>query len=217
MKNILVTIAITLFIVLALQCTHEKKDEIEKSYAIYNEKGELLRPKDYRSWVFAGSATTPKILDSTVLFPDFQNIYIDPISFNFWKENGYFREGTVMVKELLWATNKRILPIGQGFVQGDAYDIAVTIKDTVRFPDVPGGWEYFHFGEDEAGDYPETSSVVGLKLGCIACHSASEAGYGPFPELYAPLRDAKGFGKDSPENLKNRNSLPSRQLEHLTN
>jgi len=217
MKNILMAIVAALVIVLALQCAQSEKKVIEKSYAMYNEKGELLRPKDYRSWVFAGSATTPKFLDSTALFPDFQNVYIDPVSFEFWKENGYFREGTVMVKELLWATDKRILPIGQGFVQGDAYDVAVTIKETIKYPNVPGGWEYFHFGQNEVGDYPEASGVVGLSLGCVACHSSSEAGYGPFPELYAPLRDAKGFGKGSPENLKNRNSLPSGQLKRLTN
>lgn len=206
---------VTLIIIFITQCVNTNSIKSSKDYALYNDDGELLRPKDYRSWIFAGTVTTPKLLDSTALFPDFQNVYIDPVSFDFWKENGYFREGTVMVKELLWATKQRTLPIGQGFVQGDAYDIAVTVKDTLRFPDVPGGWEYFHFGEDEGGNYKESTVVVGKSLGCIACHSRSEAGYGPFPELYAPLRDAKKFGKDSPENLKNRGSLPSGKLDHL--
>lgn len=187
----------------------------EVDYYTFNSNGELERPLDYRTWIFAGTATTPSSINPNQLFPDFQNIYIDPVSYEFWKNNGYFREGTVMVKELLHATDQKTLPIGTGFVQGNSYDIAVTIKDTVRFPDVPGGWEYFHFGEDENGNYADFSKKIGKSDGCIACHSQAKAGYGPFPELYAPLRDAKGFGKGNPENLKNKKDLPSNQLKLL--
>lgn len=209
-----ISLIISLFI-LTVQCFSPKETVKNKEYAIFNDQGDLMRPLDYRSWIFAGTVTTPKILDSAALFSDFQNIYIDPVSFDFWKENGYFREGTVMVKELLKATDLRKLPIGEGFVQGKSYSFSVTIKDTVKYPDVPGGWEYFHFGAQDNGDYDDHTGPVGKTLGCIACHSLSEQGYGPFSELYTPLRDAKGFGKDSPENLKNKNSLPSAKLHVL--
>lgn len=48
-----------------------------------NEKGELLRPKDYRTWFYAGTVTPQKSINQNQLFPDFQNIYIDPISYEF--------------------------------------------------------------------------------------------------------------------------------------
>lgn len=121
-----------------------------------------------------------------------------------------------MVKELLKATDTRKLPIGDAFVQGKAYSFSVTIKDTIKYPNAPGGWEYFHFGEQQTGDYDDNAPPVGKILGCIACHANSEAGYGPFSELYAPLRDAKGFGKGNPENLKNRKKLPSAHLQLLS-
>jgi len=210
--KVCIAIAILVFIV---QCFPNNNLANKKTHMNFNEAGELKRPEDYRSWVFAGSVSTPQILDTNALFPDFQNIYIDPEGYQFWKENGYFAEGTMMVKELLYATDKRTLPIGKGFVQGRAHNLAVTLKDTVRFPDVPGGWEYFDFGELPNGDYKDYTQPVGNTLGCIACHSNAEAGYGPFPELYAPLRDAKGFGKGSPENLKNRSELPSEKLKRL--
>ncbi|WP_345989180.1 cytochrome P460 family protein [Chryseobacterium sp. Chry.R1] len=207
---------IILFILLIITATAiSRSNKIEKNpYYKYDKQGNLFRPKDYRSWIFAGTVASPKILDPNVIFPDFQNIYIDPISFKFWKKNGYFREGTIFVKELLKATDRRELPIGKGFVQGKVWDVAVTIKDTARYPKAPGGWEYFDFVEDKDGNYDEFSPVMG-NTGCIACHSKSETGYGPFSELYAPLRDAQGFDKDNPENLSNRNKLPSYLLRYL--
>ena len=219
MKRKLIKSTIAAFLLFTfIQCKNQE-NTIDKgteiSYYTFNEKGDLQRPLDYRTWIFAGTATTPISINPNQLFPDFQNVYIDPVSYEFWKNNGYFREGTIMIKELLHATDQTSLPIGTGFVQGNAYDIAVTIKDTVRFPNVPGGWEYFHFGEDENGDYDDFASNIGKKDGCIACHSQAKAGYGPFPELYAPLRDAKGIGKNNPENLKNRKTLPSNQLKLL--
>lgn len=214
--RILKILALLSVFVITIQCFNNKTKGKENAFTEYNDKGELLRPKDYRSWVFAGTVTTPEVLDTSALFPDFQNIYIDPVGFKFWKKNGYFDEGTILVKELLRATDRRKLPIGEGFVQGKIYDIAATIKDTIKYPNVPGGWEYFDFSEQPNGEFTAVAKPVGNMLGCIACHSQAEAGYGPFPELYAPLRDAKGFGEGSPENLSNRNSLPSAKLKLLS-
>lgn len=183
-----------------------------KSYYSFNEKGELNRPMDYRTWVFAGSGTTPKSHDSTAFFPDFQNIYIDPESYQFWKENGYFREGTILVKELI-RKGDTISPIGRGFYQGEAYSLSATIKDTARFPDAPGGWQYFKYTDYEKGILTETSPMLGAK--CISCHSNAKAGYGPFVELYTVMHDAKGFGKDNPENGNTRPGLMPKMPVHM--
>lgn len=191
---------IGLYTLTLLSCT----DKPAKKYYSFNENDELLRPKDYRTWVFAGTGTTPKLHDSTAFFPDFQNIYIDPESYAFWKKNGYYREGTMFVKELI-RKGDTISPIGKGFFQGDAYSLSATIKDSVRFPEAPGGWEYFKFTDYEQGILAEASPKLGGA--CITCHSNAKAGYGPFTEFYMPLRDAKGFGDDNPENLNIRKGL----------
>lgn len=179
-------------------------DKSGKTYYSFNENNELLRPKDYRTWVFAGTGTTPKSTDSAAFFPDFQNIYIDPESYAFWKKNAYYREGTIFVKELI-RKGDTISPIGKGFFQGDAYSLSATIKDSVRFPEAPGGWEYFKYTNYDKGTLTESS----LQLGgaCISCHSNTKAGYGPFTEFYMPMREAKGFGDNSPENLNTRKGL----------
>lgn len=192
--------------VLACIYACNKGDAKEKSYYTFNEKNELVRPKDYRTWVFAGTGTTPKSHDRAALFPDFQNIYIDPESYRFWKENGYYRDGTIFVKELI-RKGDTISPIGKGFFQGDAYSVSATIKDSIRFPDAPGGWQYFEYDTDN-GLLAEASPAVGGS--CISCHSKAAAGYGAFTELYLPMRDAKGFGKGNPENLNTRKGIISK-------
>lgn len=209
MKNI-TTSALLLFLVFSFfSCNNEKKE-----YTKFSDKNELDRPKDYREWIFAGTATTPADLNPGMTgFSDFQNIYIDPISFSFWKEYGYFKEGTVLVKEVIAAAEEMDFPIGKTYSQGKVLRLSAMVKDTVRFPNVPGGWEYFTYTNKD-GTFKKKSEPVGDK-GCIECHKLSKAGSGPFYEHHAPLRDAKGFGKGSPENLDDRSVLPSEKIRLL--
>lgn len=198
-KRALLLVHMLVIITFTAACKQEEK----KLYQ-FADNGDLIRPVDYRTWVFVGSAATPKSLDSTALFPDFQNVYMDPESYQFWKENGYYKEGTIFVKELL-RKGDTISPIGRGFYQGPHYSLSCTIKDTVRFPDVKGGWQYFKFTNYKKQLLDETSPALGGK--CIGCHSASNGGYGPFTEFYPILLDAKNYGKDNPENRNTRAGL----------
>jgi len=202
MKKIFLLLLVTLIVGLLSQC--EPKHVNTSGYYRYNAKGELERPKDYRTWVFAGTGTTPVSVDPMALFPDFQNIYIDPESYRFWKENGFYREGTIFVKELL-RRGDTVSPIGKGFFQGNHYSLSATIKDTIRFPDVPGGWQYFKFTNYEAMNLNPSSPALGAA--CYTCHSHTAKGYGPFTELYPILLDARNYGKDNPENRNTRKGL----------
>lgn len=199
MRNLIYDLVALSFLFLILSCNQK-----EVKYYKFSADGSLLRPVDYRTWVFVGSAATPKSLDSTVLFPDFQNVYMDPESYGFWKENGHYREGTIFVKELL-RMGDTISLIGRGFYQGSHYSLSCTVKDTLLFPDAPGGWQYFKFTDYGKQLLDDTS--VALGGACIACHSKTKAGYGPFTELYPVLLDAKNYGKENPENRNTRTGL----------
>lgn len=210
MKHIklLVLGAMAFSVIGLVKCSQKQQQD----YYVFNEQGELLRPQNYRTWIFVGTGATPKSHDSTAAFPDFQNIYIDPESYEFWKENGYYREGTIMVKELI-RKGDTIAPIGRGFFQGEAYSLSATIKDTARFKDMPGGWQYFKYADYEKGLLTESSPMLGTK--CTGCHSRSQAGLGPFTEYYLVLRDAKSIGKENPENLATRKGLTPKMPEHM--
>jgi len=184
------------------------------AYVNLNDKNELERPLDYRSWIFAGTSTTPAELNPGMDgFSDFQNIYIDPISFEFWKNKGYFREGTIIVKEIIAASEETNLPIGKTYLQAQVLRLSAMIKDTTRFPDAPGGWEYFSY-TNEDGTFKKYSNPIGNK-GCIACHKLTNEGSGPFVEHHMILREARGFGNGNPENLDDRSILPSHNIKLL--
>ena len=68
----------------------------------WNEKGELIRPKGFRSsWVYLGSPFTPNSLnDGAANFPEYHNVYTQPSAFHHYRATGKWPEGTIMLKEL---------------------------------------------------------------------------------------------------------------------
>jgi Cytochrome P460 len=67
----------------------------------YNDKGELLLPKNFERWVFVGSPLTPNALNGgQANFPEFHNVYIEPGSYDIYQKTGVLPEGTIFLKEL---------------------------------------------------------------------------------------------------------------------
>lgn len=74
----------------------------EESAARFDSNGQLLRPTGYREWIYIGAPLTPNDMNNgKAAFPEFHNVYIDPVSWQHWKQSGEFREGTVIIKELV--------------------------------------------------------------------------------------------------------------------
>src|SRR6185437_12740893 len=118
-----------------------------KESAKFNKAGELVRPADYREWIFVGSPVTPKDMnDGKPAFPEFHNVYIDPSSWAYWKRTGKFRNGTIFVLEMVSVGDKKSSS-GNGYFQGEFGGIAASVKDKKRFPNTPGNWAYFGFGD----------------------------------------------------------------------
>ena len=64
--------------------------------------GKLKKPDGYRNWVYVGAVVTPNDLnDGVAMFPEFHSVYMDPESFAHYEKTGEFRDGTVMIKELI--------------------------------------------------------------------------------------------------------------------
>ena len=75
----------------------------------FNDDGELIRPDiSYREWVYIGTPLTPNDLNPPEApFPEGHNVYIHPDDFDHWKRTGTFRNGTVIVKELVSVGTKQ--------------------------------------------------------------------------------------------------------------
>ena len=148
--------------------------------------GKLKQPVGYREWVFIGTPLTPNELnDGHAAFPEFHNVYIDPESFAYWRKTGKFRDGTVIIKDLVAVGSKKA-PSGNGYFQGDYTGIEAEIKDSKRFKDEPGNWAYFDFGRNQS----LTAEVAKKPTNqCNACHQKhAEATDWVFTRYYPVLR-----------------------------
>src|SRR5438477_13085777 len=143
----------------------------------YTKDGDLVLPKNWRSWVYVGSPLTPDGLnDSKEGFPEYHNVYIEPGSYEIYKKTGEFPEGTIMFKELQRVLGPKQFPdgslsqpSGRGYFPGAFNGADVTVKDTKRYAQT-GGWGYFNFNHHE----PKAPTAAAQpKSNCAFCHIAA--------------------------------------------
>jgi hypothetical protein len=157
--------------------------------------GQLERPTGYREWVYVGTPVTPNDMnDGKAAFPEHHNVYIDPESWAHWKKTGEFRDGTILMKELVSVGSKAAVS-GAGYFQGDFIGLEATIKSNKHFPDEPGNWAYYSFSQPDlktlaiqATAFPTTS--------CNSCHAGAAADDWVFTQYYPVLRAGKAAGEE---------------------
>ncbi len=161
----------------------------EKPVAVFEGQDTLLRPENYREWVFVGSSTglnyspNPAPSSSTA-GTDFKNVYINPSSYREFTKTGTFPEGTVMILEIAQAANKNE-PGLQGAFASKYIALEASVKDSKRFP---GGWAYFGFTDregklkDKTKPFPDSA--------CLSCHQQKAATDRVFTQFYPVLNAA---------------------------
>ena len=156
--------------------------------------GTLDRPTGFREWVYVGTPVTPNDLnDGKAAFPEFHNVYIDPESWTHWKKTGEFREGTILMKELVSVGSKAAVS-GNGYFMGDFVGLEATIKSKKYFPNEPGNWAYFSFSTADHKSLSATAEAFPAES-CNACHAGAAADDWVFTQYYPVLRDAKATGE----------------------
>ena len=137
----------------------------------FDEKGALLLPEGYRTWVYVGGSVTPNDMNNgKAAFPEFHNTYIDPRSFDLYKKSGKFPDGTILVKETVSVGSKQSLS-GNGYFMGDFTGLYAEVKDSKRFPNEPDNWAFFTF-TPSPGDLPLKKAKAHETESCSACHKA---------------------------------------------
>jgi hypothetical protein len=139
--------------------------------AQFDEQGALLLPTGYRTWVYVGGSVTPNEMNNgKAAFPEFHNTYIDPRSFELYKKNGMFPEGTILIKETVSVGSKQSLS-GKGYFMGDFTGLYAEVKDAKRFPDEPDNWAFFSF-TPSPGELPLKKATAHKTSSCSDCHQA---------------------------------------------
>ena len=156
-------------------------------WAEYTPEGKMKRPPfSFRKWVYVGTPLTPNDLnDGKANFPEFHNVYIDPDSFSHLEKTGEYRDGTVIVKELV-SVGAKEASSGNGYFQGDFIGLEVSVKDAKRYPTDPGNWGYYSFGHS----YPlKEQSAKNRTDECNGCHQRHAVNF-VFSQYYPVLRAA---------------------------
>lgn len=164
----------------------------EKYFTIKN--GELERPSGYREWIYVGTPVTPNELnDGKAAFPEHHNVYIDPKSWSHWKKTGEFRDGTILMKELVSVGSKAAVS-GNGYFQGDFIGLEATIKSKKHSPDEPGNWSYYSFSNPDLKTLKESAKPFPT-ASCNGCHAGAAADDWVFTQYYPVLSGGKGKGE----------------------
>lgn len=163
----------------------------------YTADGHLIRPTDFREWIFVGSSlglsyfgAEPPDRD-----PVFHHIYIQPEAYREYAESGTFPEKTMLIMENYSAgtkesnTTAEILKDKKEFqnLHGQFEDqrvgLEVALKDSEHFED---GWAYFMFG---TGDTLRETAKAFPKATCWDCHNDHAADDNVFVQFYPVLRE----------------------------
>jgi hypothetical protein len=166
----------------------------EEFFSIKND--ELQRPTGYREWVYVGTPLTPNDMnDGKAAFPEFHNVYIDPKSWSHWKTKGEFRDGTILMKELV-AVGSKAAVSGLGYFQGKFLGLEATIKSKKHFPNEPGNWGYYSFSTPDHKSLNKTAKAFPA-ASCNACHATAAADDFVFTQYYPILSAGKAKGKEA--------------------
>jgi hypothetical protein len=184
---LLVAAGLLYWLTLAAAAPVEKTARVE-----FTADGKLKQPEGYRKWVYVGTPLTPNELNGgEAPFPDFHAVYIDPESYAEYEKTGKFRDGAVMVKELV-AVGAKEASSGKGYFMGDFIGLETAIKDSKRFKDEPGNWGYFSFGHK----YPlKKEAAAQGTAACNACHEGNAKQDFVFTQYYPVLRAAAPLSK----------------------
>ena len=165
----------------------------KSSKAVFDNDGNLKRPVGYREWIFVGAPLTPNDMNNgKAAFPEFHNVYIDRDSWEHWKMHGKFRDGTIIVKELVSVGSKSTFS-GKGYFEGEYLGLEAMVKDSKRFTSAAGNWAFFRFtNEDNKGLKIKATALP--QNACASCHQPNAAFDSVFIQHYPVLRAGKATG-----------------------
>lgn len=140
--------------------------------------GQLLRPGNYREWVWLSSGLGMSYSAAPSSDPNFDNVFVAPAAYRAFVATGKWPERTIFVLEEREAMSKGSIN-RSGHFQGALVGLEAEVKDTARFA---GGWAFFDLsgGAASATAFPKTAP-------CYSCHAQHGAVDNTFVQFYPTL------------------------------
>jgi cytochrome P460 len=169
----------------------------------YNANGELLRPTDYRDWVyvtsgidmFYGPGADAAPAASEPARPSvFTNVFVTRPAYEEFMRSGTWPDKTMFILEVRRAEKAASID-NRGQSQGAVLTIESAVKDVQRFAANEGsnGWGYFGFRSPDG--LRDSSAVLPTTASCYSCHASNTAVDNTFVQFYPTLFEvAKRLG-----------------------
>jgi hypothetical protein len=144
----------------------------------------LVRPADYREWVFISSGLGMEYnpMPGQQEGQSFGNVFVNPSSYRAFMKTGKWPDRTVFVLEFRASTGEGSINKAGRF-QAQLVGLEAEVKDA-RFPD---GWGFFNFSQK--GSIVNTAEPLPLSAGCAECHTKNTAVERTFVQFYPTLMD----------------------------
>lgn len=197
MKKTLAVLLLLAWAVVVVSTWTAQAQERPAGAPAFTPAGELIRPVDYREWVYVTTGlgmTYGPAQPAAGRPPLFDNVFVTREAYREFLRFGTWPDQTMFILELRRAETNVSINNG-GHTQGDVAAIEAAVKDRQRFPD--GGWGYFTFDSprgltDSAAPLPATAS-------CYSCHKNNTAVENTFVQFYPTLMDvARRMGTVKP-------------------
>jgi hypothetical protein len=162
----------------------------------YTNAGELVRPPDYREWVYLSTglnmtygATAPNPARNQ----PFNNVFVTRSSYRQFLDSGRWPDKTIFIQEIR-RSEEHVRPNAYGYTQAAAVALEAAVKDS-RNGAQP--WAYYSF--DGTGAPAASAKPLPESAGCQACHSTHAAVEQTFVQFYPTLFEvAKAKGTVKP-------------------
>ena len=156
-------------------------DEMTSAGPRYTASGELIRPTDFREWMFvtSGLGMTYNQPTGAARTPNFTNVYVNPASYRAFMKTGQWPDKTMFILEVRASASEGSINKG-GHFQSNLVVVEASVKDEARFP---GKWAYFDFGRDMK---PQVAALPRTER-CYACHTDNGAVDNTFVQFYPTL------------------------------
>lgn len=147
--------------------------------------GKLVRPEDYREWIFLSSGLGMTYNPAPGSHEMFTNVFVPQWAYRQFLATGKWPDKAMFVVEDRGSQSEGSINKG-GHFQADLMQLGVEVKDENQFPDK---WAYFNFSADTK------TAEANPKAACWQCHDDHAAVEHTFVQFYPTLKQvAKKFG-----------------------
>jgi hypothetical protein len=182
MRKRLILYGIGLAVTLAgIVLAAERSQSSNPAAAQFTADGQLVRPMDYRRWVYvsSGFGMSYNANAGGNGEPAFTNVFVSPASYDYFQAQGKWPDKTMFVLEVYGSTRNGSIN-KQGSFQKTFMGLDVEVKDEARFPEK---WAYFNFD----GDAKAASAAKPAKNDCWKCHEQNAAVEHSFVQFYPEM------------------------------